>query len=120
MAAGDVTITNFRYELDSYGCATYFTTADNETNVIQNAVLAVSCNDGSGTDTAFALLHKNGTAGTIEISPDQVTVSGSTTTRTFTVTSNQIDSSSFSYNTWGDITFSSVAYNNDHTQITAT
>lgn len=117
---GDVTVTNFRYTLDEYGCGAFFTTANNETNVVQNAVLSVSCNDGSGNDTAYVLLHKNGTPGTIAISPNQVTVSGSTTTQTFTVTSNQIDSSSFSYNTWGDITFSSVAYNNDHTQITAT
>lgn len=117
---GDITVTNFRYELDEYGCASYFTTANNETNEVQNAVLAVSCNDGSSNDTAYVLLHKNGTPGSIAIAPKDITVYGSTTTRTFTVTSNQINSSSFSYNAWGDIDFGSVAYNNDHTQITAT
>ncbi len=116
---GDVTVTGFRYDVSNTGCAAYFTTADNETNEVQNAAFVVSCNDGSSSDTAFVVIHKNGTAGSIAISPSEVTVAGTAGTRTFTVTSDQITSSSFDYFTWGDITFDSVAYNNDHTQITA-
>lgn len=116
---GDITFTGFRYDVSNTGCGTYFTMADNETNVVQQAVVVVSCNDGSSSDSAFVIMHKNGTDGSIAISPTEVTVAGSAGTRTFTVTSNQITSSSFDYHTWGDITFDSVAYNNDHTQITA-
>lgn len=120
---GDVSITDFRYDVSSNGCGVYFTMADNETDTVKSSVFAVTCNDGTGGsnqyDTAFVVMNKNGTPGSIAISPSEVTVAGTAGTRTFTVTSNQITSSSFDYSTWGDITFDSVAYNNDHTQITA-
>lgn len=59
-------------------------------------------------------------AGSITITPSTVTVYGSTTTRTFTVTTSNMDLSTLTYSTGGDISFSSVAYNANKTEITAT
>lgn len=59
-------------------------------------------------------------AGSITISPSTVTVYGSTTTRTFTVTTSNMNLSTLTYSTGGDISFSSVAYNANKTEITAT
>lgn len=59
-------------------------------------------------------------AGSITISPSTVTVYGSTTTRTFSVTTSNMNLNTLTYSTSGDISFSSVAYNANKTEITAT
>ena len=97
---GDITVTSQRLGTASNGYYLYLTTANNTTSSVQSSIITVSGtgNDGA-TYTASATLYKNGTGGSITISPSTATVLKESGSLTFNVTCTGMNLSTLNTNT---------------------